>query len=57
MFIYRLVITRDMKGECLGCGRTFDHEKGTCPYCGWDREAWRQGGRYRLGRSGLGRWC
>ncbi|MFB6105548.1 MAG: hypothetical protein ABEJ70_01115 [Halobacteriaceae archaeon] len=43
-------------GECQRCGREFDWAADACPDCGWDRATWVAGGRYDLGRPGVGTW-
>jgi len=43
-----------MDGECLGCGITFEYSDGECPECGWEPAAFRDRGRYGLGKPGHG---
>lgn len=42
------------QAACLGCGEPFDWSDGTCPECGWDRNAWVERGRYGLEKEGHG---
>ncbi|MFC6614340.1 hypothetical protein ACFQAS_05130 [Halopenitus salinus] len=42
--------------RCLRCGNDFEYDRGSCPNCGWDSEAFRERGRYGLARPGTGEW-
>ncbi|WP_251341785.1 hypothetical protein [Haloplanus halophilus] len=44
----------DRGTACQRCSEPFDYGEATCPHCGWSREEWTAGGRYGLGRPGLG---
>jgi predicted amidophosphoribosyltransferase len=43
-----------LTADCQRCSEPFDYRHDACPNCGWRPETWRQGGRYGLGRTGLG---
>jgi rRNA maturation endonuclease Nob1 len=43
-----------LTADCQRCSEAFDYELDACPNCGWRPEAWRQSGRYGLGRAGIG---
>lgn len=44
------------ESRCLRCSTDFDYDDGTCPECGWSSAAFRERGRFGLGREGTGCW-
>lgn len=43
-----------LSADCQRCSESFDYREEACPHCGWRRDDWTDGGRYGLGRPGIG---
>lgn len=44
----------ELVADCQQCSDPFDYQRDACPNCGWSPAEWADGGRYGLGRPGLG---